>query len=226
MEANRTFESDILGNATLKEESLLPFGFTKEAYGYVYRSPLRIPGFSATILIQDGLLYGKVIEDDLDEEFKAFRGDVGTGFAYHVGEAYKELLLSIKESCYSEVSEGGAQAKRVREYIASTYEVEREYLWEDSSFYVFRHNDTKKWFGIIMDIEEAKLKGAGKRKIDVLNVKIDPDDIFKLLGVKGIYSAYHMNKKYWISVVLDDTLADAAVFPLIDRSFSLTSKKK
>ena len=225
MNSKLAFEEEILGNASLEEEALVPFGFTKEAWGYVYHAPLSVNGFSAAILIQDGILSGQVIEDDLGEEYTSFRGDVGTGFAYHVGEAYKELLLRIKASCYNDVSQGGEQARRARDYIASTYQVEREYLWEDSSFYVFRHNDTKKWFGIIMDIEIGKLKGQGKTIVDVLNVKIDPDDIFKLLGIKGIYSAYHMNKKNWISVVLNDEVVDQVVFSLIDRSFALTKKK-
>ena len=35
-----------------------------------------------------------------------------------------------------------------------------------------------------------------------------------------------MNKRYWISVALDDTLSDEEVLELIERSWNLTTKKK
>jgi len=34
-----------------------------------------------------------------------------------------------------------------------------------------------------------------------------------------------MNKRYWISVALDDTLSDEEVLELIEKSWNLTSKK-
>ena len=34
-----------------------------------------------------------------------------------------------------------------------------------------------------------------------------------------------MNKRYWISVVLDDTLSDKEVLELIEKSWNLTTKK-
>ena len=34
-----------------------------------------------------------------------------------------------------------------------------------------------------------------------------------------------MNKRYWISVALDDTLSDEEALELIERSWYLTSKK-
>lgn len=40
----------------------------------------------------------------------------------------------------------------------------------------------------------------------------------KSLGFK----AYHMNKKSWISVSLDDSLSDEEIIRLIDLSFELT----
>jgi hypothetical protein len=34
-----------------------------------------------------------------------------------------------------------------------------------------------------------------------------------------------MNKKYWLSLPLDDTLSDQQLFDLLDTSFALTKKK-
>ncbi|MBR2522363.1 MAG: MmcQ/YjbR family DNA-binding protein, partial [Coriobacteriales bacterium] len=45
----------------------------------------------------------------------------------------------------------------------------------------------------------------------------------ELRSIPGIFPAYHMNRKHWITVVLDDTLADEEVARLIETSFELTS---
>ena len=39
--------------------------------------------------------------------------------------------------------------------------------------------------------------------MDVVNLKCEPDLIPNLINEKGIYSAYHMNKRHWISVDIE-----------------------
>ena len=45
----------------------------------------------------------------------------------------------------------------------------------------------------------------------------------ELRQIPGIYPAYHMNHKTWISVVLDETLPDEKILELIDTSYQLTT---
>ncbi|MBP3799889.1 MAG: MmcQ/YjbR family DNA-binding protein, partial [Bacilli bacterium] len=42
-----------------------------------------------------------------------------------------------------------------------------------------------------------------------------------LLKKKGYYEAYHMNKKSWITIILDDTVSDNDIKKLIDNSYSI-----
>ena len=66
-----------------------------------------------------------------------------------------------------------------------------------------------------------RISGAtGTQTVDVMNLKVRPDQTEKALGTDGIYPAYHMNKKNWISVILDDTLADGTLWEWIENSFS------
>ena len=58
--------------------------------------------------------------------------------------------------------------------------------------------------------------------VDVINIKLDNEKIEKLLNNKGFYPAYHMNKKNWLSIILDNTLEDDYVMELIDDSFNST----
>lgn len=68
-----------------------------------------------------------------------------------------------------------------------------------------------------------KLEKGREGLVETVNLK--HDQIADLLSNKGIYPAFHMNKRYWISVALDDTLSDEMVMELIEKSWNLTSKK-
>ncbi len=58
--------------------------------------------------------------------------------------------------------------------------------------------------------------------LDVMNLKIRPQEAEQLHHIPGIYPAYHMNHRLWISVVLDNSLADEAILALIKASYLLT----
>lgn len=82
---------------------------------------------------------------------------------------------------------------------------------------VLRHSDTRKWFGIIMNHEGR----------DILNLKCEPDHSdFLKQQFEGIIEAYHMNKRLWITVILESDVPDDELKRLISHSFILTDKKK
>ena len=60
------------------------------------------------------------------------------------------------------------------------------------------------------------------------NAKCDPDKAIELREEYPlcILPGYHMNKKYWNTVVIDGTLTRKQIYELIDDSYDLISKKK
>jgi predicted DNA-binding protein (MmcQ/YjbR family) len=55
-----------------------------------------------------------------------------------------------------------------------------------------------------------------------INLKCDPDEATALCDIfKGIVPGYHMNKRHWITVVLDGRIPEAEVERLIDNSYAL-----
>ena len=56
-------------------------------------------------------------------------------------------------------------------------------------------------------------------------VNLKHDQVADLLSKKGIYPAFHMNKRYWLSLALDDSLQDEEALELIEKSWNLTVKK-
>jgi predicted DNA-binding protein (MmcQ/YjbR family) len=74
-----------------------------------------------------------------------------------------------------------------------------------------------------MYINKEKL-GAESKKVEVMNVKLPQEMIESLLKRKEFYKAYHMNKKYWITFILDESLSDEEIVKLIEISHSYTVK--
>mgnify|MGYP000517419295 CR=1 FL=1 len=60
--------------------------------------------------------------------------------------------------------------------------------------------------------------------MDVVNLKCEPDLIPNLINEKGIYPAYHMNKKHWCTIYLDGTVGLEEIYKLIDISYELAEK--
>ena len=86
-----------------------------------------------------------------------------------------------------------------------------------------RHEDNQKWYAILMRIPWDRLDKGREGLVEAVNLK--HDQVADLLSQLGIYPAFHMNKRYWISVPLDDKLSDQQILDLIKTSWGLTRKK-
>ena len=117
---------------------------------------------------------------------------------------------------------------KVTKYISNQYGVDPEYPWDNYPEYtVFRHRDNKKWFALIMKVGCDKIGIKGEGQVDVINLKIDDPILHDtLVHEKGIIPGYHMNKQYWITVMLDGSVSEDQVYRLIDTSFAATGKKR
>lgn len=91
---------------------------------------------------------------------------------------------------------------------------------------VLRHEDSRKWFGLIFPVDRGKLGVTGKGDVDILNVKCDPVMSVSIRKQAGILPAYHMNHTEWLSVLLDGTVPIKTVYNLLDISYQLTMSKK
>lgn len=123
------------------------------------------------------------------------------------------------------------------------------------SYGSFRNADTQKWYGLVMNIPRSKLKskeqsvdeaapksrqvqkgsaansasagniGKTDPEIEVLNVKVAPSRLNDFLEEPGIYPAYHMNKKSWVSIILDGTVPDERIMGMLEVSRRFSTSK-
>ena len=89
----------------------------------------------------------------------------------------------------------------------------------------FMVEEKGKWYGLMMQVPLQKLGVASKADALILNVKIHPEDKERLVATDGIFEAYHMNKKHWISIALNVCSDDALVKECIYTSYKCVAKK-
>ena len=73
-----------------------------------------------------------------------------------------------------------------------------------------------------MNIDNNKLDKKLNGEVEIINLKLEPSEIENLLKMDGFYPAYHMNKKSWISIILNDTISDEEILKLVEKSYSYT----
>ena len=185
--------------------------------------------FQAIISItEDGQVTGKVWDLNMDEEYNNFRIENNNGaFTNKIREEYQTILLDIKKHCFEEIYFFTEQANRITNKILIKYHNEPEFLWDKYPHCgVFRNSQNNKWYGIIMNIDKSKIDNLLSGQVEVLNIKLGEKLVLELLKEKGYYKAYHMNKKYWLSIILDETITDDRIMELVDISYEFSMNKK
>ena len=212
------------------ESKMLAYGFHKANKTYILEKPFLDGDFKTVLSVTPkGQVTGKVIDTITQDEYYQLRQETATGpYVNRVRSAYRSLLTDIADSCCSDVLFASSQANRLTQAILDHFQVKPDFPWEHSSRYqsygAFRHTSNRKWFALIMNVTRDVLNKDGNTSlIDILNVKIPPAQGDELRQIPGIYPAYHMNHKTWISVVLDETLPDEKILELIDTSYQLTT---
>ena len=117
---------------------------------------------------------------------------------------------------------------QVTAYIAEKYQTQPEHLWKRFPEYaVFRHEDNRKWFGIIMNVAADRLGLPGDEILEILNVRLN-DLLFRdvLVRQKGYFPGYHISRGCWISVLLDGTVPFQEICSLIDQSYEITASQQ
>ncbi len=108
-------------------------------------------------------------------------------------------------------------------YAEKNYQTKPEHPWPESpTSEVLRHRRNRKWYALITDVARNKVGLEGDELIDILNVKCDPEIVFALSSQEGFSPAWHMNKKHWLTIILNGKAADDEVYRLLDLSYEMT----
>ena len=116
-------------------------------------------------------------------------------------------------------------AKKILQYAAEQYGDEPEYLWEQYPEYaVLRRRDSHKWYAILMNIPKKRLGLDGDEMVEVVDLRFDVDELPRKVDGKSFFFGYHMNKKHWITILLDGSVVLDEILDYVDKSYNLAKK--
>ena len=201
------------------------YGFVENQGVWTYSSTILQGDFLMMVTVEDGDLSFHVYDQETGELYPQVHMESMRGtFVGSVREACLEVLYSIRKACFEVQEFLCPQTKRIMALVQEKYGNQLEYLWEKSpDTAVLRHEDNQKWYAILMRIPWDRLDKGREGLVEAVNLK--HDQVADLLSQNGIYPAFHMNKRYWISLPLDDSLSDKELLELVEKSWNLTLKK-
>ena len=224
-----TIEQNIFRRAKFDFERLSAYGFAKSGDEWIYTKIFMNGDFRAVVRVDaKGKVSGNVYETDSDDIYFPLRVEsMAAGFAGEVRAEYEKILQNIKADCCHINYFAGPQANRLTLKIYEKYGDNPSFPWEKFDDYgVFKNPDNNKWYALIMNLDLTKLDKKRSGKAEIVNIKLNEDKISALIGQKGFYPAYHMNKKSWITIVLDDSVSDETLFALLEESHAFTLGKR
>lgn len=210
----------ILNDYVLIEKELLEYGFKKEKEKYVYKKDI-YDSFYVLIKIFDNIDI-KVYDKELNEEYLPFKVNNYEGtLTYKIYDCVDKLLNDILSRCFykNDIKE------RIIKYANENHNALIENPWEKSPLdTTFKERKSNKWYAIILNVPYRSLGVLSDQKVDIMNVKNDPDVVLKIIDNKTYFKAYHMNKKHWITIILDKNVNFDVIKTLMDESYEIIKK--
>lgn len=199
----------------------LKFGFKKTGpETFEINHPLKTLDFEVQIIIDHNEIKLKVFELPDRLEYLPFNlnEDEGGSFVNQIRSDVDEVVYQVIESCYQLKD----YRERVFDFVRAELNTKLETPWDKHpEFYVMKTANRQKWYGLMMRISYQLLDPQQSGIVDVLNLKAPPLKIVDLIDYQTFYPAYHMNKKHWVSVVVDEKINLKQLQALIRQSYQL-----
>lgn len=232
-----SIESEVFNRKRADISQLEPYGFKKTKEDYVYETGLLDDQFRAEISVDlQGRLTGRLFDLDTEEEYLPVHTNLSAGgFVGRVREEYRAVLEDICSKCFTKVAFIYDQSNRIAGAIKDKWQVDPEFPWEKyEGNGIFKTAAAGRWFAGIFTVAFGKLEiedddnhhHEADEIVEIINLKIAPEDMEEMVKRPGICRGWHMNKKHWISAMLDDRLRDEQLISLVERSHDLVSGAK
>ena len=213
-------------NKVLNVKKILQHGFKRNGEKFFRRDEI-INGFTAEIIIDAG---GNVTTKIFDADGELYTLHLVEGasgsFVGSIKDAHEKILHDVAENCFDEQIYSGEQTLKVVELIREKFSDEPEFLWRQAPNYsVFRRADNRKWYAVIMVVPREKLQLAGKDELEILNLRVEPEELNRLVDGEKYFRGWHMNKKSWMTLRLDGALSFDEISSRLEQSYRLAARK-
>lgn len=220
---------EIFNKYSLVSNKLVEYGFALQNDKYTYAINIANDQMRLTITInKNGEIETEVFDLESEEIYNLFLVENAVGsFVGEVKSEYENILTDIRDKCFSRMIFKSNYAIQITDYIKNTYNDRLEFLWDKTpDNAIARRQDNNKWYLTILTAKGSSIGLNSDKKVELLNIREEPEKVAELIDNINYFPAYHMNKKHWITIILDCTLPIERIFEHIDKSYKLASAKK
>lgn len=207
-------------------EKLRQYGFRETEYGWAYETSILNGEFRLIVTVSGEQLQTEVLDiaDGSPYVLHQVPGAAGA-FVAAVREAHKCVLQDIAEQCFMLDVFRSSSAKAVLRYARDTYGDALEHLWPKvPENAVLRRKDTGKWYAAFLIISRRKLGMDSDTPVEILDLRIRPEELSAVLAEEGCFPGFHMNKRHWYSVLLDGSVPEEKLYSWLRHSYELAVK--
>lgn len=218
--------NDIFTKRKPVPEKLTAYGFRREGNGYQYTTGIRNDEFSLTVQIdKNGIVDTSLIGQEDGEEYILYKTDAAGSYVGEVRAAVLQVLGDISEQCFIAEIFKTRQAQMAIQFVREQYGDELEFLWAKfSDNAVWRRKDTGKWYGLLLTVRGNKIGLDTSEILEIIDLRMLKDEAAGILSKNHYYPGWHMNKKSWYTLVLDDSISDEEICTRIRESYQLAVK--
>lgn len=214
----------IFKNKTPNFNKLLQYGFQSVDGKYAYSTDILDGEFRLTVTIDgNGAVETELLDVSAQDVYTLHL--VATAVGAYVGRVraeYEAVLQDISDNCFEKDVFKQDYSRQVIRFASETYGDEPEYLWNKfPECAVLRRKDNNKWYALLITVARNKLGFDSNEIAEVLDLRFDPTELPLKVDGKKYFLGYHMNKKHWITIILDGSVPIDEIFDYIKQSYLL-----
>ncbi len=213
-------------NLRLNTNKLLKFGFNKVNGELIFVQSLVQGQFELTIVVVNEKVFNtRLIEIETGELYTLHLVDGAVGnFVGKIKDEYNEVINQIIQKCCEKDVFKNKITLELIDYINKIYGDELEYLWEKfPNNAIVRRKDNGKWYAAFLTVPKEKLGFNNKTVVEIIDLKANNAE--DIVDNNNIFAGYHMNKKHWITIILDGSVSCRTIKEKIDDSYNLAKKQ-
>ena len=239
--------SYILNTSVPQKDKLLAFGFAEAGGNLMLKKEIADGQFYAEIKLSEKTFTADVFETATNEKYVLFNVASAQGaFVGQIRSEVQDVIEEIREKCFisqdikekyvdflhsyfhtfgdnpwGEQGDAGAKMKcaPANGRVKGSSEASLDRTYDTSMVYRCPNN---KWFALIMQIKFKNLGFESDEPVWAVNLKAE--NVESITDKKSIFPAYHMNKKYWITVLLTAVTDFEKLCELTKKSYALVQK--
>lgn len=217
---------DIFHRRKLNIDKLMCHGFeSKESY-WIYDTTIMNGAFKLHVsVLENGVVGTDLVENETNEPYTLYKTNASGTFVREVRTEIEKVLRKIADECFELSVFKTEQALKIIDYVRDTYGDELEFLWTKfPNNAVWRRKDNNKWYGAILTVSRNKLGLSSNEVAEIIDLRLEQEQMPKTVDHEHYFPGWHMNKKSWYTIILDNSVSTEEICFRIDESYKLAKR--